>query len=301
MRARDAESSTQNVACGLRPSTTGICWLANTRFTGPARAGAGRRARPPAAPCRRTAWPPGRPPRRPPSTCTCTGSARPRSASRSRLRKRVRCSGGRPSSTSTVIRVSLSPAWSSSRAATLTASPKAVAAHLDDLAARQRHLQPQAAQAGGGAALVAARHHARRAHRASARPPATACVGCSNSAIRPSPRVLTTRPPQAVDRRAPGRVTQCVTTEVASALPSVSNSAVLPRRSANRTVRSAICVMPRRKCSRRREEGPLMRALLRSAVELQGPTCACGAAQTHRCAGAAACGGTCPANQRLSR
>ena len=37
--------------------------------------------------------------------------------------------------------------------------------------------------------------------------------------------------------------TQCVTTEVASALPSVSYKPVLPRKSANKMLRSEICVM----------------------------------------------------------
>jgi hypothetical protein len=71
----------------------------------------------------------------------------------------------------------------------------------------------------------------------------TAEPGVVNTAIRPSPSVLTTAPPQAATAldKAP---TQWVTTEVASALPRVSNSDVLPRRSANNTVRTAIRVMP---------------------------------------------------------
>ena len=41
----------------------------------------------------------------------------------------------------------------------------------------------------------------------------------------------------------PVSATVCVTSPEASALPSVSNSAVLPRKSANRTVRSRIWVI----------------------------------------------------------
>src|SRR5207247_2826284 len=70
----------------------------------------------------------------------------------------------------------------------------------------------------------------------------TASDGCEKIAIRPSPSVLTTLPPQLSITLA-SSATLCVTTAVASALPSVSYSAVLPRRSANRTVRSMICVM----------------------------------------------------------
>ena len=73
---------------------------------------------------------------------------------------------------------------------------EAVARHLDDLAARQRHLQAQR-RAGRArrAVLAAARHRCA---------PATSCISSaaaapaaelSNTAIRPSPSVLTTWPP----------------------------------------------------------------------------------------------------------
>ena len=68
-------------------------------------------------------------------------------------------------------------------------------------------------------------------------------AGVSNTAIRPSPSVLTTWPPWAATICA-SSATLCVTTAVASALPSVSYIEVLPRRSANSTVRSMIWVMP---------------------------------------------------------
>jgi hypothetical protein len=117
------ESSTQKLACGLRPSTTGICWLANTGSVPPH-----TRRRPSGS---LTA------PATSPNCVTAVAAAAPAAQhvhlhrlgpaaqhQRSRLRKRARWSSGRPCSTSTVTRVSLSPAWSSSRAATLTASPK---------------------------------------------------------------------------------------------------------------------------------------------------------------------------------
>ena len=58
-----------------------------------------------------------------------------------------------------------------------------------------------------------------------------------------------TSPPASVTERA-SAVTVCVTTEVASALPSCSYSEVLPRRSAKRTVRSEMRVIAERKFSR---------------------------------------------------
>ena len=65
-------------------------------------------------------------PKRRTASCrwTWTGSTRPRSCIRSRLRKRERSHSPSSSTTLEVASVSLSPAWSSRRAATLTASPK---------------------------------------------------------------------------------------------------------------------------------------------------------------------------------
>ena len=74
---------------------------------------------------------------------------------------------------------------------------------------------------------------------------ATLSAGVSNTAIRPSPSVFTTWPPWAATMRA-SRATLRVTTAVASALPSVSYIEVLPRRSANSTVRCRTWVMPKR-------------------------------------------------------
>jgi hypothetical protein len=72
----------------------------------------------------------------------------------------------------------------------------------------------------------------------------TPWLGCSKTAIRPSPSVLITWPPWTVTMRA-SRATLRLTTAVASALPSVSYIEVLPRRSANSTVRCRTWVMPK--------------------------------------------------------
>src|ERR1700753_3115965 len=64
----------------------------------------------------------------------------------------------------------------------------------------------------------------------------TACAAVGNTAIRPSPSVLTTTPPVAGTRREMAS-TVSVTMWDASVLPSSSYSAVLPRRSAKTTAR----------------------------------------------------------------
>ena len=64
----------------------------------------------------------------------------------------------------------------------------------------------------------------------------TALAESANTAISPSPRVLTTTPPE-VETICAISDTLRVTTVVASVLPRVSYSAVLPRKSANKTVR----------------------------------------------------------------
>ena len=103
--------------------------------------------------------------------------------------------GVRPCSTSAVTSVSLSPAWSSSRAATLTASPKQ---------------SPAISTTSPRASATCSRRPRRpgEAPRSLPRetmPSSTSCIcigglhapaaGASNTAIRPSPSVLTTWPP----------------------------------------------------------------------------------------------------------
>ena len=117
-----------------------------------------------------------------------------------------------------------------------------VAGHLDDFAVRQADLQLErrgSAACGKSACRAGADAFQRVVHLVGG---LHGLRGSSKIAIRPSPSVLTTLPPQLATTRA-SSATLWVTTEVASALPSVSYSAVLPRRSAKRTVRWIMRVM----------------------------------------------------------
>jgi hypothetical protein len=106
---------------------------------------------------------------------------------------------------------------------------------------RNADLQAQPAQAARRTAFAAARAIAASAS-CICSAAGSAWAGVANTAIRPSPSVFTTWPPWR-STAGPKADTQCVTTEVASALPSVSYKPVLPRKSANKMLRSEICVM----------------------------------------------------------
>src|SRR6185369_3332632 len=195
---------------------------------------------------------------------TWTGSTRPRSCMRSRLRKRDRSHSPSCSTTLDVASVSLSPAWSSSRAATLTASPK-TSPPISTTSPCARPTWSLSGTGGRGGKVGAPPSYAssppgseslagsttssampmRASESCMSSAALTPLFGRSNTAIRPSPSVLTTWPPWTVTMRA-RRATLRLTTAVASALPSVSYIAVLPRKSAKRTVRCRTWVMPKR-------------------------------------------------------
>ena len=166
-----------------------------------------------------------------------------------------------------VASVSLSPAWSSRRAATLTASPK-TSPPISTTSPWARPTWSLSGTGGRGGNVGAPPSLASSpipegvgplsrtgSERSSSAMPmrisescmssaaATAWLGSSKIAISPSPSVLITWPPWTATMRA-SRATLRLTTAVASALPSVSYIEVLPRRSANSTVRCRTWVMP---------------------------------------------------------